>query len=327
MATWVLVVIESPRALVHLERRAPRLKAAFDRRCLALDAGVGAWPEGEVDAAVAAVLPEWRERQRVPELVYATATSPLSAPTYDDFSRLVRSGYAALHLDRDVHPERRRLLDVWQGLDVVDPGPAAAEALLRHGRGDRAALAALLAAPARYVGGMAVDDAPLLAGLARLRDAPEEGAPPIEVDRLRARAGVADVGPHLRVHVELAIAAAAAATEDVATCEDALRAAISRVRSSTPLAPELVFEVEEKAAQLHALLHRRGPAREALDRLEDAARRTASPFYAGRLALARAEYTAPLDPPKAREWFAQARQLFETHRYASWAAQARQGEG
>ncbi len=329
MATWVLVVIESPAALARLERVAPRLKSAFDRRCLLLDPGVADLRGTDVDPAI---VEDWRRRQRVPELVYHAGCAPRLAPTYDDFSRLVRSGYASLHVELELDPERRRLMDLWQGLPVTDPGPAAAEAILRHRTpGDRAALATLLArAPgARYACGLSVDDVPLLAGMARLRDGIAEGraVAPTEIEALRNRAATAEIGPHLRVHMELLVAAAAAAADDVATCDDALRGAVARVRTGAPVAPELVFEVEEKSAQLHALLNRRGPAKEALDRLDDAARLTASPFYAGRLALAKGDYTAPLDPARARQWFHQARHVFEAHRYGDWATQAKREGG
>jgi hypothetical protein len=329
MATWVLVVIESPASLARLERVAPRLKAAFDRRVVLLDPGVADMRGVVVEPTIVA---DWRRRQSVAEIVYHEGCTPARAPTYDDFSRLVRSGYASLHVELGLDPERRRLMDLWQGLTVTDPAPAAAEATLRH-RPPAAptALAPLLAGDpaARYACGLPVDDVPLLAGMAQIRAGIAEGRAmsSAEIEGLRTRAATAEIGPHLRVHIELLVAAAAAAADDVATCEDALRGAVARVRTGGPIAPELAFEVEEKSAQLHALLNRRGPAKEALDRLDDAARLTAAPFYAGRLALAKGDYTAPLDPAKARTWYHQARHLFDAHRYADWAAQATRGHG
>lgn len=334
-ATWVALVVESVAALVALERSAPALVRSIMRRTLVL----GPEMVGAADApAPAEVLRDWRREGRVAELVFHHAMTPTTMPgTYLDFARLVRTGYVAALPGQAVHPERQRLVELWlrpeeRGLPftAVQAGPIAAEAAARHASlapGDREGLAELLAKrpEARAAAGLPVDDEPLLAALAEVEAmgsgerAPDPGA----LAALRARAAAPTVGPGLRAHVELAIAGAHAALDDLEACSAAVEAAAS-IAERAGVAPELTFEVLEKAARLRAFGNQRGPARAALDRLEALAPRLASPLYEGRFLVARGDFLAPLDPARARADYEEAAALLERHGYPDRAAAARE---
>ncbi len=339
MATWVALVVDRLSTLEALERHAPGLLASVQRRVLVLDEGIGRGPAEDVAPDT---LARWRRADRVAELAFREAMATRAAPTYDDFSRLVRAGYAACLTGQDVHPERQRLAQLWWRLPEVlageiplpfpldQGGPAVAEAVGRHApsvldAAGRATLAAALKgdAAATFAAGLGHGGSSVLdtLGAVQAMGAGEADHDAHAIGVLSAQSAAGGVGPGTQVHIDLALAAAAAAEGDVEGCDFALTRAAERA-GHPGVAPELRFDVLEKRGQLHAHLNRRGPARNALDALELLAPKLASPFYAARLHLARGDFIAPLDPTRARTEYVQARALFDRHGYADWADQA-----
>ncbi len=287
MATWVALWIDSLEALEALVEAAPQLWKAFGHRCLLLD------PELRERALPLTPGRDWEGA--VHEAVFAEAFSPRGAPDYHAFARLVRAGYAGNWIGAAIHPERQRMVQLWQGGEVRQDQleAASAEAWFRHREGGTplGALGETLAAV----------------------DAMGEGAPhdAEAIARLRAQCET----PGQKAHAELAVAAACAAQDDLEGCLQALGAA----SESAQAAPELRFEALEKLVQLHTALHQRGPGRAALDRLELLGPTLASPFYAARVLLARGEFAAPLDAARARVDLELAEALFTRHGYPRWA--------
>ena len=321
MATWVALVVESPASLVALERHAPGVWRAIQRRCVVLHPEMF---DAQGPPQDPAVLDRWASDGRVAERVYHYAMHPGEAPEYHAFSRFVRSGYVGFSVGRPQHPEREQLSRLWATtgipFDLADAGPAAAEAVARHrasglDAATRAALEVrLIGAPrARLAAGWMLPDHSVFEALRVVQagacDADAVGA-------LRALVAADEVGPGLRTHAELAIAAAVAGEGDLDACRDALEAAVTHAKRA---ALEVRFDALEKLAQVCTFTHERGRARELVDALELLAPRLQSPFYAARFRLARGEFLAPLDAHRAKADLDLARTLFAGHGYPKWA--------
>ncbi len=322
MATWVALVAESPATVAAIEKHAPNVWRAIQRRCLVLGPEMMDAAEPPLERSVR---DRWSAEGRVAELVHHFAMTPAVAPDYLTFARFVRSGYVGFTFGAAQHPERERLAAVWAmdqiPFELADAGPATAEAVARH-RADRLDGAAREAVEARLAG---APDARLAAGwpvsdhsvFAALRAVQEGAGDADSVGALRALVAVDGVGPGVRAHAELAIAGARAEEGDLDGCREALEAAVAHGERA---APEVRFDALSKLAQVYTFLHDRGRARELVDALEDLAPRLHSPFYAARMRLARGEFLAPLDAHRAKADLDLARTLFQGHGYPSWAS-------
>lgn len=328
-ATWVAIVIESLEALAALYAAAPVLAAKAMRHVLVTGGAIKARDDDAIPPALAS---RWMRDGRIAELTFHHLLTPRAPPTGLDFDRLVRTGYVEAIVGHEVHPERQRLALLWAA------GPEAATLPFpAHQAGEVTALAAARRLPhalgpierktfterlagwprARLAAGLSVDDAPVLAALrhvAAVGQGEISGGPAL-LTRLRAL--VAEADPSLRAHAAQAIAAAAAALDDLEACESALGDAAVAARAAGLV--ELLFDVIEKQVQIHGYRDRRGPAREALDLLEELCPGLCSPFYAARLLLARGEFLAPLDAARAGEELRAAERLFAAHGYPEWA--------
>ncbi|MCB9543907.1 MAG: hypothetical protein H6703_15880 [Myxococcales bacterium] len=327
-ATWVALVIQSLDALAALYAAAPALADKAMRHVLV----VGDAVEAGDDPIPPALAARWLRDGRVAELCFHHLLTPKAPPAALDFDRLVRTGYVEGLVGAAIHPERQRLAVLWAaGPDATtlpfpadQAGPVAALAAARRlpdalRPAERDTLTKTLAEHprARLAAGLPVDDAPVLAALrhvAAVGQGEASGGPAL-LTRLRAL--TADADPSLRAHALQAIAAAAAAFDDLEACEQALGEAALAARAAGLV--ELLFDLVEKQVQIHAFQDRRGKAREALDLLEALAPGLCSPFYAARLRLARGEFLAPLDAARAGEELRAAERLFTGHGYPEWA--------
>lgn len=330
-ATWVAVVVESLEALGALYAHAPSLARRAKRRLLVLDAHAADSKAAPLSADLRA---RWRRDGRIAEQVFHHAMTPAHAPDALDFDRLARTGYAPAFVGRAMHPERQRLAALWHAgpgagslpFAADQAGPVAARAALGHAALDaptREALAKRIEAPIdRFVAGLPVADAPILAQLRHVAAMGEGEATPAPGALARLRGLVAEAEPAVRAHAHAAIAAAAAALEDVERCEAAL-AACADAAAEAGL-PELLFDALEKQTRLHALLDRPSKARGTFGALDALAPELHAPLYAGRRLLARGELSAPLDPARAAVDLAEAERLFTAHGWPDRAATARE---
>jgi hypothetical protein len=344
LATWVVVLIESPAAHAALESAGGILRRHAGRRFAFLSEH-DAFPLADPMATEA--VDRWGREHRVTERLYHLGRAPGVAPDLLDFGRFVRAGWGALRLHPAAHPtlvglrtawaERPRapdaLLGLLAGTDVdlaagvgclcpwaLEPGPP------------RVALAMTLAsAPeARFVLGLPTTGSGPLAALAEVRDAVEDGRLPAfqTLAAVRATAEDQSYSPHLRVHARLALAQAALAAEALDACRAEVTAADALATGEgLGFAPELAFEVIERRTALDAAAGERAEARLGLDRLGELLPRLGSPFYSARHALARGEQMMALDPGRGREALRDAGTLFHTHGYARWATMAREAAG
>ena len=311
-ATWVTICVESLSALITLNQMAPKLVDSFMVRCLLLGEGINQAPATSVPGVI---LDGWLRERRQAELIYADALSPQRAPNYSEFSRLIRSGYAALLQDgAHLNPTRRALLATWRGEAVSDDSDTALEAAYRHA--DGAALGSTLV---HLLAGKQVLP-PLLANFQRIRGmADGDEVDPTVIDALRAGAAADGVDPNLRVEIELGIGAAWAAHGDLTQCGIALANGF-KLSKDPRVALELAFLAAEKRIQIETFRNVRGTAQKGLDRLETLAPWLESPFYMARAKLARAEFSAPLDAGRAKLDAASAASDFTAHGYPDWAA-------
>lgn len=345
-ATWVAVVIESLSVLERLYAIAPTLVAAFHRRAIILDESIdGGDGYGSAASVDPALLDQWRRDQQVAELIYQHAMTPDAAPDYDDWSRLIRSGYAVYLSGQRLHPDRNHLVRLWSDLetyastgeipfDVSLAGPALAEAVARHVArpSKRQSLLEKCVEPlvehpaARYAGGVTVEDVEGLQLMAKMRTAAEGGAATTEADR-RALADLGQaqgIGANLAVHVYLALAEEAASRQDLEGCDMALAQAdrLSELRKG--VAPELAFEVADKMARMHMWQHRTREGRATLEKALSLAPQTHSPYYLGRGLLLQGDLTRDLDPTKARHYYTEATRVLSLSGYPHEAAMAQE---
>ncbi|MCK6572126.1 hypothetical protein L6V77_13630 [Myxococcota bacterium] len=344
LATWVVVLIESPAALAALESAGGILRRHAARRFVVLS-GEDAFPLE--DPVSADAVSRWRREHRVAERIYHLARTPGTAPDLLDFGRLLRAGWGGLRVHPDAHATGTQLRKAWMERPrdagalmqlLASPDP---ELSLGIGRlcpwslepgAPRAALAMNLAPSpeARYMSGLPVSGEGPLAALAEARSTLDDGRlPSFQVlSTLRAAAEDGVFSAHLRMHVRLALAQAAVVAEALETCREELMAADRLITTEgLALAPELVFEVVERRTALDAAAGERADARLGLDRLADLLPRLGSPFYAARHVLARGEQMMALDPGRGREALREAGTLFSAHGYARWAALAREAAG
>ncbi|MFN3201792.1 MAG: hypothetical protein ACE366_25535 [Bradymonadia bacterium] len=346
-ATWVAVVIESVQALQCMAQTAPNLMKAFHRHCLVLDETIdNRDAPGMALSADAQLVASWRAEQAVACLLYLHAMTPDAAPDYDDWSRLVRSGYAVHLTGHQAHPDRRRLVQLWDTgpalavdaevpFDVSLAGPGLAEAVARHvvrpsGRkslGERCVQALVEHPTARYAGDLTVEDVEGLQLMARVRAAAQGGAAVTDADRKSlADLGQAQaIGANLAVHVYLTLANEAATRGDLEACDMALAQAdrLSELRQG--VAPELAFEVADKMARMHMWQHRTREGRGTLEKALGLVHLAHSPFYRGRGLLLQGDLTRDLDPTKARQYYTEAERIFSASGYPREVMMAREG--
>ncbi len=340
VATWAAVLVEGPEALAALEVAGGILRRHAQRRFVFLSAEDAPRPT-ETAALPEEMLESWRQSGRVTELAYALAWAPGTAPTYLDFARLVRTGYAGLPLNGSAHSDLAALRSLWAEPPrssaallpwLARPSAAVAELIGRHGdapllglHGETSLAMALVGEPGgRFAAHLPSRDVPVFTALAEARSAADAGRSFSPATRSTLEAAVETAWPNLRVHLHLALAAGAFVAEDVEGAAAALTDADDVVTAEgLSVGPELAFEVIEKQTGVQAFLGQRGEARAGLDRLGELLPRLHSPFYTARHALARGEQMRLLDPGRAREILREAGMLFDAHGYASWAQTAR----
>jgi len=344
LATWVVVLIESPLALAALESAGGILRRHAARRFVFLS-GEDAFPLEDPVATDA--ISRWRREHRVAERIYHLARTPGTAPDLLDFGRLLRAGWGGLRAHPEAHAAGTALRTAWMERPrdsgalmrlLASPDPDVSTGIGRlcpwslEPGPPRAALAMNLAASpeARYMLGLPISGEGPLAALAEVRSMLDDGRPPPAraLATLHAAADDASFSGHLRLHARLALAQAALAADALAPCREALLAADHLVATEgLALAPELAFEVVERRTALDAAAGERADARLGLDRLADLLPRLGSPFYTARHALARGEQMMSLDPGRGREALRDAGALFSAHGYARWAGLAREAAG
>ncbi len=302
-ATWVALLIESPSSLESFEQQAPQLQKLLQWRCLALSPELPQHP---------ALLPEhrhrWRRNRRFAELCFHSAMTR-AEPAIEDFGRLVRSGYATC-----LPPCKGSwgaLQRFWAGEPVEAEGPVLARALaLRMPQPDPNELPLREAPRLRAELGMEVPEDPQLQALSRLiREARGEAVP---------RAVLPEGDPEIRALGALALAAIRAQEGDLEGFSEALSSAEA---AAPDAAPELHFEILEKSLSLAAFQGDRSRGRQHLDSLAKLWHQLQSPYFHARFLLARAEWTAPLDPQRAASDFEAAEGLFKALGYPDWVEQ------
>ncbi len=330
-ATWVGVMVENLRALERLATFAPQLFREFGRRIVVLAAGASDEPSPNPQ-----LLEAWRADGRVAELLFVDALTPSQPPaSYDDFSRLVRSGYVGNFVGQPIHPDRARMVALWASgpggvADAAAHGaplsPVWAAALARHGGPLPAPLAAAVADAlagdplSRVAGGLPVADH---ADAQRLAAVAAPDAPPSSLAEPVARACGAGVPDDWAAHLWMALGSAHAAAGDLDATLLAVRAA--RARAEAAAVPELLFEVLDTQVRLLTFTHDRTGAQVALAKMAELALTLQSPYHqAGHLA-ARAAFTEPLDPRRAVGDYQAAAALFSGFGWADEAAAAQAG--
>ena len=123
-----------------------------------------------------------------------------------------------------------------------------------------------------------------------------------------------------RAVTELVIAEGYAAHEDVDGCLAALTQGLAYAEH--PSCPEVFFELGALLLKLRLLMGERKASLLVLNALEQRVPELHSPFYDGRIHLARGDYRAPLDPVPARGEYESALRLFSMHGYPLWAETA-----
>jgi len=284
-ATWACVLVESPRALLALESAGGIVRRHASRRvCLLSDEDPR--PIDALDAAPA--IARWRREHRAPEQAYWTAMAPEFEPSLTDFDRFARCGWAGLEPKGAPHATTRAL----RGLLTREVEPASLPDRLR-------ATPTIAFAAQGYRSG----------------DAAEREA-------LRQRVETAPAGPNGLAARAFASAEAAAEAGDLDALEVALTEADGLLSALALEAdPELHFEVIEKRVVVDQFMARPGQSRLGLERLDELAVRLASPLWRGRALLARARFSADLDPRKAREHGLAAAALFDMFQWPKWAAE------
>lgn len=288
MATWVGVLVQDLATLNALQQHAPGLMHAIQRTALVLgDHPPAGRPHPQA-------LDAWRRRGQIAALAFAEACGT-HAPDYDDFSRLVRAGYAGLR--GFSNPERVRAQALWSqaggplGLALHEGDHALVDMAVRHARltPDQRAILAPRASRAAQV---AIDHAP--APLADWTDS---------TDRLQA---------------QVVRAQQAAEAGDLEACLRALQAA--EPPPAGPM-PELAVQVLHTQITVLEFMGDRAGALAALDRMDAQVERLASPFFAAQARAARARFIQPLDPTRARLDLLEAERLLRAHGYPAQAAE------
>lgn len=289
MATWVGILVEDLATLNALQLHAPGLMHSIQRSALILgdDPPAGRPHPQALDA--------WRRQGHIAALAFAEACGS-HAPDYDDFSRLVRAGYAGLA--GLSNPERVRAQALWRQaggpltLALHEGDTALVDMAIRHAdlRADQRAVLAPRASRAAQV-------------------ATAHMPPPLDAwtagtDRLQAASFAAQ---------------SAAEAGDLNGCLSALQAAEPPPAGAMP---ELAMQVLDTQVTVHAFTGDRAAALAALDRMDRQAERLASPYFAAQARAVRARFVQPLDPARARLDLLEAERMFRTHGYPDAAAQA-----
>jgi hypothetical protein len=289
MATWVGVLVEDLATLNALQLHAPGLMHAIQRTVLILgDDPPRTQPHPQA-------LDTWRRQGQIAALAFAEACGT-HAPDYDDFSRLVRAGYAGVA--GLGNPERVRAQMLWS-----QAGGPLAQSL--H-EGDSALV------------DMAVRHAELNADQRAVLAPRASRAAQVATDHISPPLAEWTEGTD-RLQAAMFGAQRAAEAGDLDGCLRGLKAA--EPARSGPM-PELAMQVLEKQVTLLTFTGERGRAQAALARMEAQSERLASPYFAAQTLAARARFIQPLDPARARLDLLEAERLFRAHGYPEAAAEA-----
>lgn len=343
-AAWVAIYLESLYALERLYAAAPLLCNLFQRRVPVLAAGAS----DTLESIGPERLQRWRKRRRIAELIFHTALSPSSKPSYEDFSHLVAAGYTADNLGRTSHRDFEAMVNLWAaGADRVaeaeralakrKPGPAFASAIVRHALPESAPVRALLAehlehdplgaaalAAARLAAGEAEElalaplSAPWQRRVAQVRALLRKEEVPSARDLRDLRSAAESLTGNFAGNVLLCAAEVAAAREDLPALAQILDEA---ERILDDLSAPLAFDIQEKRAAVCAFMNRRSDARAALDDLQEIAVSLHSPGHDARYRAAHGAFLAMLDPARAVGEIRHAYLLFSGHGFPEEAAQ------